>query len=101
MHGGFNHLGDMMAILNNYPNVYVDATFFNPKSEKYLSSLKKLIDAGHGDHIMFGTDQMLWPELIGLFVQAIENADFLTEEQRQDIFYDNAARFWGSARAKL
>ena len=100
MHGGFPHSEDMLAILNNYPNVYVDATFFNPKSEKYLDYLKKLIDAGHGDRIMFGTDQMLWPELIGLFVQAIENADFLSEEQKQDIFYDNAARFFGIGKDK-
>ena len=100
MHGGFPHLEDMMAILNNYPNVYVDATFYDPKSEKYLSYLKKLIDAGHGDRIMFGTDQMLWPELISLFVRAIETADFLSEEQKKDIFYDNAARFFGIGKDK-
>ena len=35
----------------------------------------------------------LWPEVIGRAIEAVESADFLTERQRQDIFYNNAARF--------
>jgi hypothetical protein len=42
---------------------------------------------------MFGSDQMLWPEMIGKAIEAIEAADFLTAEQKRDIFYNNAARF--------
>ena len=42
---------------------------------------------------MFGSDQMVWPEKIGAAVEAIEQAPFLTGEQKRDIFYNNAARF--------
>ena len=42
---------------------------------------------------MFGSDQMEWPETITLAIEAIQSADFLTEEQRADILYNNAARF--------
>jgi predicted TIM-barrel fold metal-dependent hydrolase len=42
---------------------------------------------------MFGSDQMFWPEAIGMAVDAIEAADFLTREQKADIFHNNAARF--------
>lgn len=42
---------------------------------------------------MFGSDQMHWPETIGRAVDAIESAEFLTAEQKRDIFYNNAARF--------
>ena len=42
---------------------------------------------------MFGSDQMVWPEAIGLAIVGIESADFLTEAQKRDIFYNNAARF--------
>jgi hypothetical protein len=42
---------------------------------------------------MFGSDQMRWPEKIGEGIEAIELAPFLTEDQKQDIFYRNAARF--------
>jgi predicted TIM-barrel fold metal-dependent hydrolase len=42
---------------------------------------------------MFGSDQMVWPEAIGLAVEGIETATFLSREQKRDIFYNNAARF--------
>ena len=48
---------------------------------------------GLGKRIMFGTDQMRWPDTIGMAIEVIESMKFLTEEQRRDIFYDNAARF--------
>jgi predicted TIM-barrel fold metal-dependent hydrolase len=43
--------------------------------------------------LMFGSDQMRWPEMIGEGIEAIEEADFLTAEQKRDILYNNAARF--------
>jgi len=43
---------------------------------------------------MFGSDQMVWPEAIGMAVDAVKSANFLTPEQRSDILYHNAARFF-------
>ena len=37
---------------------------------------------------------MVWPEAIERSIEAINEASFLTEEQRRAIFYDNAARFF-------
>jgi predicted TIM-barrel fold metal-dependent hydrolase len=42
---------------------------------------------------MFGSDQMVWPELIKPAIRSIEQAPFLTAKQKRDIFYNNAARF--------
>jgi predicted TIM-barrel fold metal-dependent hydrolase len=42
---------------------------------------------------MFGSDQMVWPEVIERSIAVIEEASFLSEEQKRDIFYNNAARF--------
>jgi hypothetical protein len=42
---------------------------------------------------MFGSDQMRWPEKIGEAIEALEQAPFLTEEQKRDILYHNAVRF--------
>ena len=42
---------------------------------------------------MFGSDQMVWPELIERSIEVIEEAPFLTAQQKRDIFYNNAARF--------
>jgi predicted TIM-barrel fold metal-dependent hydrolase len=50
--------------------------------------------AGFGKRIMFGTDQMFWPEAIGLAVQGVDSARFLTASEKRDIFYNNAVRFF-------
>jgi predicted TIM-barrel fold metal-dependent hydrolase len=50
---------------------------------------------------MFGTDQMAWPESIGMAIEMIEGSDFLTETQKRDILYNNAARFLGLSDAEV
>ena len=42
---------------------------------------------------MFGSDQMIWPDAVGMAIEGVESADFLTKEQKRDIFYNNAVRF--------
>jgi predicted TIM-barrel fold metal-dependent hydrolase len=49
--------------------------------------------AGLGTRILFGSDQMYWPEAIGMAVDAVEAAPFLTPAERRAIFYGNAVRF--------
>jgi uncharacterized protein len=43
---------------------------------------------------MFGSDQMVWTDAIGKAVEGIESASFLSEQQKRDIFYNNAVRFF-------
>ncbi len=50
--------------------------------------------AGSGKRVMFGSDHMYWPELIGMSVDAVNAATFLTVSEKRDIFYENAARFY-------
>ncbi len=94
---GYPFLGEMIAIMTQYPNIYGDLstiTWVLPRPAFYRY-LKELVDAGLGKRLMFGSDQMRWPEAIGWAVQAIQEAPFLTEEQKRDIFYNNAVRFLG------
>jgi predicted TIM-barrel fold metal-dependent hydrolase len=51
------------------------------------------VEAGYGDRVMFGSDQMIWPGVIEPAIEAIEDAPFLTKAQKRDILYNNAARF--------
>jgi uncharacterized protein len=53
-----------------------------------------LVRAGLGKRLMFGSDQMYWPEALGMAVDAIESAKFLTAGEKRDIFYENAVRFY-------
>ncbi len=64
-----------------------------PRRE-FHAYLRRLVEAGFEKRIMFGSDQMVWPETIGMAVEGIESAEFLTEEQKRDILYNNAARFF-------
>jgi predicted TIM-barrel fold metal-dependent hydrolase len=96
MHMGFPWLQETKAIMHIYPQVYADIGVLDwnrPVSEFY-SYLKSFIESGFGKRIMFGSDQMAWPDAIPLAIHNVENAPFLTEEQKQDIFYNNAARFY-------
>jgi uncharacterized protein len=43
--------------------------------------------------VLFGSDQMIWPETMEIAIRSIESADFLSAEQKRDIFFNNAARF--------
>jgi predicted TIM-barrel fold metal-dependent hydrolase len=43
---------------------------------------------------MFGSDQMVWPEAIELAIEGVESAEFLSDREKEDIFYNNAARFF-------
>lgn len=91
----FPFTGEMMAIMYRYPNVYVDVsttTWIVPRSAFY-NHLKQLVEAELTDRIMFGSDQMTWPQTIGMAIDTIESAPFLNDNQKRDIFYNNAARF--------
>ena len=95
MHYGSPLVDEMLAILQTYPQVYIDIggnTWPYPR-EFFYAQLRKLIDAGFGKRIMFGSDQMWWPDLIETSIAILEQCPFLTEDQKRDIFYNNAARF--------
>jgi predicted TIM-barrel fold metal-dependent hydrolase len=92
---GFPYKGEMIAMMYQYPQLYADVstiTWVIPRKAFY-DYLEALVRAGLGKRVMFGSDQMRWPEKIGEGIEAIEQAPFLTEEQKRDIFYNNAARF--------
>lgn len=97
MHMGYPYAEEMKAIMLVYPQVYADVSVINwilPKEEFY-QYLKLMMAAGFGKRIMYGSDQMIWEDAIPLSIKTIETAPFLSEQQKKDIFYNNAARFYG------
>jgi len=95
MHAGYPYLDDMIMLLYGHPQVYVDIgvlTWYHPRKE-FQRYLRRLVEAGFGKRIMFGTDFVVWPDAISIAIESIESADFLTDEEKRDIFYNNAARF--------
>lgn len=95
MHAGWPMLDDLLAVLWTHPQVYVDVgaiVWALPRAE-FHRYLQRIVEAGFGKRVLFGSDQMIWPETIEMAIQSIESAAFLTAEQRRDIFFNNAARF--------
>ena len=96
MHAGYPFLDDVIAMMLVYQNVYADLSRISWSSATrtaFHNYLKNLIDAGLGDRLMFGSDGLGLPEALGLAIEGINSAEFLTKEQKRDIFYNNAARF--------
>ena len=103
IHGGWPYLEDMKALLYAHPQLYLDISAIDwvlPQIE-IQNYVKALIDAGFGNRIMFGSDQMVWPETIDIAVNAINSAEILTLEQKEDIFFDNAAQFLDLSQEKI
>jgi len=96
-------LEEVTSLMYQYPTVYADISTIlhltpRPVAHAYL---KGLVDNGLGKRVMYGSDQMIWPEVIGENIEAIEAAEFLTEGQKRDILYNNAARFLGLSEEQI
>ena len=95
MHAGWPYLQETKALLYMYPQLHADVSVIDwiiPRQE-FHQYLQALMTAGFGDRLMFGSDQMIWPEAITLAVEGLDSASFLTPAQKRAIFHDNAARF--------
>ena len=95
MHAGYPFADDMRALMFSHPQVYVDVgsiVYAEPRPAFYRF-LQEIVEAGYGDRILFGSDQMIWPGIIEPAIAAIDSAPFLTPQQKRDILYNNAARF--------
>lgn len=97
MHAGWPFLDDTVALLSAYPQVYVDLGALDwaeprPMMDHYL---QQLLTYGFGKRILFGSDQMVWPEGTAQAIARFRTAPYLTPEQRQDIFFTNAVRLFG------
>lgn len=103
MHGGWPYIEDLKGLMYAHPNVYVDISVLNwiLPQEELNNYLKSLINAGFGNRILFGTDQMVWPDTIDDAVESLNSADFLTIKQKEDIFYNNAAKFLGLTEEEI
>lgn len=96
IHYGEPFIDEMITLMYHYPQLYLDLggiQWCYPKAYFYEYHLKKLVSAGFGKRIMFGSDAFIWPELMDHSISIINEADFLTYEEKADIFYHNARRF--------
>jgi len=95
MHAGYPMIDNMLTLLQANSHVYVDVAglIWSYPIKEVNPYIQRLVDAGFEDRVMFGTDQLIWPKLMAYSISIIQNADYLTPQQKRDILYNNAARF--------
>lgn len=95
--GGEDWPEHAIRLMAYYPQLYTDVAvmlWVEPNTQRYIRVfLKNIKHAGYLDRVMFGSDQMVWPYAIEKSVNFLNSLDFLTKKEKEDIFYNNAARF--------
>ena len=97
MHAGVVFYNEALRLMVAYPQVYADlgvVLWVHPMPKYYGKEfLSRAKDFGLLDRVMFGSDQMVWPHAIEMSLKRLESFDFLSQKQKRDILYNNAARF--------
>ena len=95
MHAGYPMIDNLLTLLQANSHVYVDVAglIWSYPIKEVNTYIQRIVEAGFEERVMFGTDQMIWPKLMATSISVIQNADYLTPEQKRDILYNNAARF--------
>lgn len=96
MHAGYPMDDEMIALMGAHAYVYVDIAgmiWSYPLAEvnRYI---ERMVTAGFGRRVLFGTDLLIWPGLMETSINVIKNADYLSQAQKRDILFNNAVRFF-------
>ena len=86
-----------LRLMAYYPQLYTDIAvmlWVEPNSQRAIKDfLRNAKEAGYHDRILFGSDQMIWPYAVEKSVDFLNSLEFLTKKDKEDIFYNNAAKF--------
>lgn len=106
MHAGGFYYERALQLMQMYPRVHAEVGVLGHVPEhRGAGTLARFLERakafGYLDRVMFGTDQMVWPEAIGTSIEAVRSLEFLTVEEKEAIFYGNAARFLGLSEEEI
>jgi len=94
MHGGAPFVKEFIEIMKATPGLYADISVLNNPQivppKQFDSVMRVFIKEGFEDRLMFGSDDAD----IKMSTEAIEQLNFLTDTQKQKIFYKNAETFF-------
>lgn len=96
MHAGYPMIEHMLALMGANAYVYLDISgmIWSYPLDDVHAYIQRLVQAGFGRRIMYGTDFFSYPRMIEGSMSVIENARYLGEDQKRDILFNNAARFF-------
>lgn len=92
MHMGWPFFDEGLYMMYAHPNVYMDVAVTNwilgrRHFERMLCEVESTVGT---DRVLFGSDQMAWPQMIPRAVEAVRETDCLSEKDRRKIFRENA-----------
>lgn len=97
MHAGENFYENTLRMMDGYPNLYADLgveMWLHPMTKDFaIKFLKSAKEYSVIDRVMFGSDQMVWPEAITSSINFLNALEFLTKEEKEMILYKNAGKF--------
>lgn len=86
-----------LRLMAYYPNLYTDIAvmlWVEPNTQRAVTEfLKNAKHAGYLNRVMFGSDQMKWPYAIQKSITFLKSLTFLTQKDKANILYNNAASF--------
>ena len=95
--GGEDWPEHTVRLMAYYPQLYTDVAvmlWVEPNTQRYIKEfLKNVKQAGFLNRVMFGSDQMKWPDAIERSIRFLNSLSFLTKKEKEDILYNNAAKF--------
>jgi hypothetical protein len=96
MHAGYPMIDEMIALMGANAYVYVDIAgmIWSYPLAEVNEYIRRLVQAGFEKRIMYGTDLMIWPKLLETSLGVVENANYLSDDQKRDILFNNAVRFF-------
>lgn len=98
MHSGDQYYKETIEVMQENELVYSDISVIsNPDivpPNTFSIIMKAFIDAGLEDRLMFGTDN----GNIEKVIMAVKALDFLSVEQKEKLYYQNAERFFNSKK---
>jgi len=99
MHAGEQWHERTLRLMEYYPQLYTDVAvllWVTPTAQRYAREfLENAKHAGVLDRVMFGSDQMGWPQAIELSINYLESLEFLSDKDLENIYYNNAMKFLG------
>lgn len=96
MHMGWPFFDHALYLLYAYPNVFVDIGVVNYLlgPSVFERMVVETVETVGARRMLFGSDQMAWPQMIPEAVKATTDADYLTEDQKAKILWENAVRLY-------
>lgn len=102
-HMGYPFTEEATYMLHTHANVYMDVGVVDwyLRRAGFHRLLGQVVETVGPDKILFGSDQMAWPDKIAVAVNAIQEASFLSGEDKRKILGENARKLLGlPARAE-